>query len=54
VSDELERLQGALGDRCVLERDLGAGGMATVYAKPRGHHPWVSTWTGSGWMFDAE
>ena len=24
-------LKAALGDRCVIERELGAGGMATVY-----------------------
>jgi hypothetical protein len=31
VSDILERLKTALADRYVIERELGAGGMATVY-----------------------
>ncbi len=31
MSDILERLNGALADRYRLERELGAGGMATVY-----------------------
>ncbi len=31
MSDILDRLTSALADRYVLERELGAGGMATVY-----------------------
>jgi Tol biopolymer transport system component len=31
VSGSVERLQSAIADRYVIERELGAGGMATVY-----------------------
>jgi serine/threonine protein kinase len=31
MSDTLQRLRSALGDRYALEREIGAGGMATVY-----------------------
>src|SRR3989442_2447305 len=31
MADQLARLKAALADRCVLERELGHGGMATVY-----------------------
>ena len=31
MSDIPQRLAAALGDRYVLERQIGAGGMATVY-----------------------
>src|SRR5687768_14665566 len=31
VSDVLERLKAALSDRYAFEREVGAGGMATVY-----------------------
>jgi eukaryotic-like serine/threonine-protein kinase len=31
MTDDLERLQAALADRYLLERELGRGGMATVY-----------------------
>ena len=31
VTDTLDRLTNALAGRCWLERELGAGGMATVY-----------------------
>lgn len=31
MSTSLERLTAALGDRYRIERELGAGGMATVY-----------------------
>ena len=31
MSDTLQRLTAALGDRYALEREIGAGGMATVY-----------------------
>ncbi|MFB3112532.1 MAG: hypothetical protein ACE10G_10905 [Gemmatimonadales bacterium] len=31
MSDLLERLRTALADRYAIERELGAGGMATVY-----------------------
>jgi serine/threonine-protein kinase len=31
VADVLERLKAALSDRYTIERELGSGGMATVY-----------------------
>ncbi len=31
MSDELDRLKAALADKYAIERELGAGGMATVY-----------------------
>ena len=31
MTDDLDRLQAALADRYLLERELGRGGMATVY-----------------------
>ncbi len=31
MSDSVERLKAALADRYTIERELGAGGMATVY-----------------------
>jgi len=31
MSDDLDRLKAALADRYALEREIGAGGMATVY-----------------------
>jgi serine/threonine protein kinase len=31
MTDQLDRLKAALADRYTLERELGAGGMATVY-----------------------
>ncbi len=31
MTDQLDRLKAALADRYKLERQLGAGGMATVY-----------------------
>ncbi len=31
MSDPIERLNTALGDRYTIERELGEGGMATVY-----------------------
>jgi serine/threonine protein kinase len=31
VSDIFQRLQGALADRYTVERELGRGGMATVF-----------------------
>jgi len=31
VTDALDRLTAALADRYTIERELGAGGMATVY-----------------------
>ena len=31
MSDQLDRLTAALSDRYTIERELGAGGMATVY-----------------------
>jgi serine/threonine-protein kinase len=39
ASDALERLRVAVADRYAIERELGAGGMATVYlAEDRRHH----------------
>ena len=39
MSDILPRLSAALADRYVLERELGQGGMATVYlAEDLKHH----------------
>jgi serine/threonine-protein kinase len=31
MTDQLEHLKAALADRYTIERELGAGGMATVY-----------------------
>jgi serine/threonine-protein kinase len=31
MADLLERLKAALSDRYMIERELGSGGMATVY-----------------------
>ncbi len=31
MTDTLDRLKAALADRYAIERELGAGGMATVY-----------------------
>ncbi len=31
MTDILDRLEGALADRYAIERELGSGGMATVY-----------------------
>ena len=31
MSDELDRLKAALADKYTIERELGRGGMATVY-----------------------
>ncbi len=31
MTDTFERLKAALADRYAIERELGAGGMATVY-----------------------
>ena len=31
MTDAVQRLSAALADRYVIERELGAGGMATVY-----------------------
>ena len=39
MSDELDRLKAALADKYVIERELGRGGMATVYlAEDLKHH----------------
>jgi eukaryotic-like serine/threonine-protein kinase len=43
LSDILSRLSSALGDRYLLERELGQGGMATVYlARDHKHHRMVA------------
>jgi serine/threonine-protein kinase len=43
MTEPLERLQAALADRYRLERELGAGGMATVYlAEDLKHHRHVA------------
>ena len=43
MTDDLDRLQAALAGRYVIERELGRGGMATVYqrlapSRPRCSH----------------
>jgi serine/threonine-protein kinase len=39
MADVLERLKAALADRYTIERELGSGGMATVYlAEDVKHH----------------
>ncbi len=39
MSDFIERLKAALADRYAIEREIGAGGMATVYlAEDLKHH----------------
>ena len=38
MSDPLQRLRAALGDRYALEREIGAGGMATVYLARDARH----------------
>jgi len=39
VLDALDRLKAALADRYVIERELGRGGMATVYLAEDLKHP---------------
>ncbi len=39
MTEQLDRLKAALSDRYTIERELGAGGMATVYlADDLKHH----------------
>ncbi len=39
MADELDRLKAALADKYAIEREIGAGGMATVYlAEDLKHH----------------
>lgn len=39
MNDVLDRLKAALADRYTIERELGSGGMATVYlAEDAKHH----------------
>ncbi len=38
MSDQLERLKAALADRYAIERELGSGGMATVYLAHDAQH----------------
>ncbi len=39
MTDTFERLKAALADRYTIEREIGAGGMATVYlAEDLKHH----------------
>jgi serine/threonine-protein kinase len=43
LSDQLDRLKGALSDRYAIQRELGRGGMATVYlAEDLKHHRQVA------------
>jgi hypothetical protein len=43
MADVLERLKAALSDRYTIERELGSGGMATVYlAEDLKHHRQVA------------
>jgi serine/threonine-protein kinase len=43
MADLLERLKAALADRYTIERELGSGGMATVYlAEDLKHHRHVA------------
>jgi serine/threonine-protein kinase len=39
MTDILARLTTSLADRYVIERELGAGGMATVYLARRARRP---------------
>jgi eukaryotic-like serine/threonine-protein kinase len=40
MTDVLDRLAAALADRFRIERELGAGGMATVYLAHNLNHQW--------------
>ena len=43
MADQIDRLEAALADRYTIERELGAGGMATVYlAEDLKHHRQVA------------
>jgi len=68
MSDVLERLKTALADRCAIEREIGSGGMATVYLAedlqgPRDSSPWLKadrtvrsrhSWHGTGQAMSVE
>ncbi|MCH7491475.1 MAG: hypothetical protein IID05_12365, partial [Gemmatimonadetes bacterium] len=43
MTDQLDRLKSALADHYAIEREIGAGGMATVYlAEDVKHHRQVA------------
>ena len=49
MSDPVARLNAALSGRCAIERELGEGGMATIYlADDRHHERSVRVWTVEG------
>ena len=50
MSDVTARMTPALGDRYAIERELGSGGMATVYlAEDLKHHRKVAVKANRGW-----
>lgn len=51
MTEQLDRLKAALADRYAIERELGAGGMATVYLAEdlkHGRHVAAWEWTVTG------